>query len=200
MLTEECICRVKAGLQRQKLYTALECIESLEKENEELKQQVSYLKDNLRVARKDREVLQDAIANGLENVIKEQPFTTLRFLADKKVKEDYEQKIVAINKGWNEIVNGWVVDYKELEKENNQLANEHNSLVIEHERLDYLYGQQIDEINNLFKENERLKAQNEKMRCCENCKHFEAYAYLCNRYYACGLSECKDLSNWEMFE
>lgn len=63
MITEEFICRVKASLQRQKLYIALGCIESLEKENEELKQQVSYLEDNLRVARKDREELQDVIAN-----------------------------------------------------------------------------------------------------------------------------------------
>lgn len=34
----------------------------LEKENEKLKQQISYLKDNLRVARKDREHLQDDVA------------------------------------------------------------------------------------------------------------------------------------------
>lgn len=38
----------------------------LEKENEELKRQVSYLEDNLRVARKDREDLRDSVANGVE--------------------------------------------------------------------------------------------------------------------------------------
>lgn len=100
-MTEEQIRCVKDGLSRQKLYIALECIEelekeneqlqknnkhiqdlieaerqrqeecnnvhlrdiaTLEKENEELKQQVSYLEDNLRVARKDREHLQDDVA------------------------------------------------------------------------------------------------------------------------------------------
>lgn len=43
-----------------------------------------------------------------------------------------------------------------------------------------------------------LKHQIFNMRCCSNCKHLEAYAYLGDRYYACGLSECKDLSNWEL--
>ena len=63
----------------------------LEKENEELKQQVSYLKDNLRVARKDRERLQDDVANGLEEFIKEKPATSLRLLANKEVKEENEK-------------------------------------------------------------------------------------------------------------
>jgi hypothetical protein len=62
----------------------------LEKENEELKQQVSYLKDNLRVARKDRENLRNDIANGLKEFVKELPFTSMRLLAIKEVKEENE--------------------------------------------------------------------------------------------------------------
>ena len=60
----------------------------LEKENEKLKQQVSYLKDNLRVARKDRERLEDDIANSLVDFLQKKPATSLRFLANKEVKEN----------------------------------------------------------------------------------------------------------------
>ena len=117
-MTEEQIQCVKDGLSRQKLYIALECIEelekeneelrtkylqatnegtswahlkSLEKENEQLKARVSYLEDNLRVARKDRERLQDDVANGLEEFIKEKPATSLHLLANKEVREENEQ-------------------------------------------------------------------------------------------------------------
>ena len=117
-MTKEQIRCVKDGLSRQKLYIALGCIEelekeneelrtkylqatnegtswahlkSLEKENEQLKARVSYLEDNLRVARKDRERLQDDVANGLEEFIKEKPATSLRLLANKEVREENEQ-------------------------------------------------------------------------------------------------------------
>lgn len=42
-MTKEATRYVKDGLSRQKLFNALECIELLEKENEKLKIQVSYL-------------------------------------------------------------------------------------------------------------------------------------------------------------
>lgn len=48
----------------------------------------------------------------------------------------YKQKFDDTNKAYQELVNGWVIDYRELEKEN-----------------------------------EQLKAQIEKMKCCKNCKH-----------------------------
>lgn len=70
----------------------LEHIADLEKENEQLKAQVSYLKDNLRVARKDRERLQDDVANGIEDFIKEKPATSLRLLANKELKEVIEKQ------------------------------------------------------------------------------------------------------------
>lgn len=57
-------------------------------ENEQLKQKISYLEDNLRVARKDRENLKDSIANGLKEFIKEKPFTSCRLLVNKEVKEN----------------------------------------------------------------------------------------------------------------
>lgn len=64
-----------------------EDILKLRVENEQLKQRISYLEDNLRVARKDRENLKADIANGLEEFIKEKPYTSLRFLANKEMKE-----------------------------------------------------------------------------------------------------------------
>lgn len=70
----------------------LEHIADLEKENEQLKAQVSYLKDNLRVARKDRELLQDDVAKGIEDFIKEKPATSLYLLANKELKEEIEKQ------------------------------------------------------------------------------------------------------------
>ena len=47
----------------------------------------------------------------------------------------YRQQFDDTNKAYQELVNGWVIDYRELAKEN-----------------------------------EQLKAQIEKMKCCKNCK------------------------------
>lgn len=57
-------------------------------ENEQLKIQVSYLEDNLRVARKDREDLRDAVAKGLVDFMKDRPFTSLSLMANKEVQRE----------------------------------------------------------------------------------------------------------------
>lgn len=62
-------------------------VEKLEKENAELKNQVSFLEDNLRVARKDREKLQLDVAKGLKGFVKDYPATSLRYLANEKYVE-----------------------------------------------------------------------------------------------------------------
>lgn len=49
-MTEEQIQCVKDGLSRQKLYIALGCIESLEKENEELKEENEHIRRLLGIA------------------------------------------------------------------------------------------------------------------------------------------------------
>ena len=54
------------------------------KENAELKNQVSYLEDNLRVARKDRENLQLNVAKGLKEFVKDYPATAIRYLANEE--------------------------------------------------------------------------------------------------------------------
>lgn len=90
-MTKEAIRYVKNGLNREKLFNALECVEFLEKENEKLEHQVSYLEDNLRVTRKDREHLQDTLAKEIKDFITEQPFTSLRFLANEQLKQENEK-------------------------------------------------------------------------------------------------------------
>ena len=52
--------------------------DKLVKENAELKEKVSYLKDNLRVARKDRENLQLKVGKGLKEFIKDCPYSALK--------------------------------------------------------------------------------------------------------------------------
>lgn len=60
-------------------------------ENNELKEQVSYLKDNLRVARKDREDLQLDVAKGLKEFVKDYPETAFRYLANEKYVEKFNK-------------------------------------------------------------------------------------------------------------
>ena len=64
-----------------------ERITEFEKENAELKEKVSYLEDNLRVARKNRENLQLDVAKGLKEFVKDYPATSLRYLANEKYVE-----------------------------------------------------------------------------------------------------------------
>ena len=61
--------------------------DQLVKENAELKEKVSYLEDNLRVARKDRDNLQLDVAKGLKEFVKDYPATSLRYLANEKYVE-----------------------------------------------------------------------------------------------------------------
>lgn len=57
------------------------------KENTELKEKISYLEDNLRVARKDRENLQLNVAKGLKEFVKDFPATAIRYMANEKYVE-----------------------------------------------------------------------------------------------------------------
>ena len=54
----------------------------LKDENAELKEKVSYLEDNLRVARKDRKNLQLKVGKGLKEFIKDCPYSALKFYAN----------------------------------------------------------------------------------------------------------------------
>ena len=105
----------------------IDCIEwfadriaELEKENAELKEKVSFLKDNLRVARKDREDLQLNVAKGLKEFVKDYPATSLRYLANEKY---VEQLIKA-----KEIIKYLCGMVRELNKPNVQLTNVDYSL------------------------------------------------------------------------
>lgn len=85
--------------------------------------------------------------------------------------KEFEQKLADSNKNWNDLVSGWVADYREIEQENEQLKKENTEL---RERLEVTgkeWGKTetkriIAESNvaELQKENEQLKQQlkNEK--------------------------------------
>ena len=48
----------------------------------------------------------------------------------------------------------------------------------------------------ICKENAELKEQIEKMKCCENCRHYSrtyGYCYSCDVYQS-----CTSLSNWSL--
>ena len=75
--------------------------DQLVKENAELKEKVSYLEDNLRVARKDREKLQLDVAKGLKEFVKDYPATALRYLANEKYVEQLTKAKEIIEKMLN---------------------------------------------------------------------------------------------------
>lgn len=53
----------------------------------------------------------------------------------------------------------------------------------------------------LVQENEQLKAQNEKMKCCENCKHFmKDFESTIFTTLSCKVKNCNDNDNWELAE
>jgi cell division protein FtsB len=88
MTTEELI-KVVQFLGKQE--NRIEWVKAILKENEQLKQQISGLENDLRVAKKDREELKESIANGLKEFVKDNPYTSLQFLADKKIKEENDK-------------------------------------------------------------------------------------------------------------
>ena len=71
------------------------------KENAELKEKVSYLEDNLRVARKDRENLQLKVGKGLNEFIKHCPYSALKLYANGYYVEQLTQAKEIIQKLYN---------------------------------------------------------------------------------------------------
>ena len=97
--------------------------DQLVKENAELKEKVSYLEDNLRVARKDRENLQLDVAKGLKEFVKDYPATSLRYLANEKYIEQLT-KAKEIIKKFSEFVNNEAEFDPEHPQEHTDLWNE----------------------------------------------------------------------------
>lgn len=58
--------------------------------SEDSKDVIKRLENDLNVARRDREDLRDAVANGIQNFLKEHPATSLQLLAEKKYKDENE--------------------------------------------------------------------------------------------------------------
>lgn len=95
----------------------------LEKENAELKEKVSYLEDNLRVARKDRENLQLEVGKGLKEFIKDCPYSALKLYANGYYVEQLTKAKEIIQKLYN-IVCGRSGDDWELIKQAEQFLRE----------------------------------------------------------------------------
>lgn len=91
-----------------------EKVAELEKENAELKNQVSFLEDNLRVARKDRENLQLDVAKGLKGFVKDYPATSLRYLANEKYVELFTKAKGVIEKLLNAFASNDFFEEEEL--------------------------------------------------------------------------------------
>lgn len=53
-------------------------------------------------------------------------------------------------------------------------------------------------LSRLEKENAELKEQIEKMKCCENCRHYSHTYGHCYSYDS--YQNCKSLSNWRLAE
>ena len=100
-----------------------ERIAELEKENTELKEKVSYLEDNLRVARKDRENLQLKVGKGLKEFIKDCPYSALKFYANGYYAEQLTKAKEIIRK-FSEFVNNKVEYDLEHPQEQTDLWNE----------------------------------------------------------------------------
>ncbi len=88
--------------------------DQLVKENAELKEKVSYLEDNLRVARKDREKLQLDVAKGLKEFVKDYPATALRYLANEKYVEQLTKAKEIIEKMLNAFASNDFFEEEEL--------------------------------------------------------------------------------------
>lgn len=90
----------------------------------ELKEKVSFLEDNLRVARKDRENLQLNVAKGLKEFVKDYPATSLKYLANEQYVEENEKLKNKLKEKLKTIADenlSFVAKFDALEKENAEL-------------------------------------------------------------------------------
>lgn len=87
--------------------------------------------------------------------------------------KELKQKFVDTNNGWNDLVNSWVADYRELEKENEQL---------------------VKRICELQSDLSRERNLNEKMRRCSNCVH--RFVIHFSQEGTCQRPNCKNYSDW----
>lgn len=78
-------------------------------------------------------------------------------------------------------------DYEKLEEE----------LGIECNELLHFYQ---DKILKLEEKNKQLKAQNEKMRCCVNCKYFVDSDNVCNQGLYLANRDFRECYEWELAE
>lgn len=136
--------------------TALIVARRLEKENAELKGKVSYLKDNLRVARKDRENLQLAVAKGLKEFVKDYPATALRYLANEKYVEQLTEakKIIGEFVEWANWQGSKCPSFKSIQNKAEQFLKTEVLAVLSPKRTQNDPDKLTDDVMNDWKEME----------------------------------------------
>lgn len=105
-----------------------------------------------------------------------------------------ERKLLEILKEKDEQLNKWYLSYNEVLEENEKLKQELGNLKM-------AYTVSVDKAIMIEQE---LQEQIERMKCCENCKH---YKYDCANGYDCDLGVIdkwktyhKKCNKWEMAE
>lgn len=140
-------------------------------ENKKLKDKVSFLEDNLRVARKDRENLQLEVAKGLKDFVKDFPATAIRFMANEKYVEEndklekelgkLEGKLADLTSEYYELENLKNNEIAELKAYNEKLLDgdieKHNKIVELKEQVDALANVNIKAQNIIGKAKEIIK-------------------------------------------
>lgn len=76
--------------------------------------------------------------------------------------------------------------------------NENKFTLTSHIVVSSLCKSAVERIEELEKENVELKEQIEKMKCCENCRHYSRTYEHCYSYDE--YQNCKSLSNWRLAE
>lgn len=85
---------------------------------------------------------------------------------------------------------------KKLKEEIRFLKVLYNQLFDSYKSNSDLY---CDKIEKLKKENKQLRQQIEKMRCCENCKHFiKNFESTIFTTLSCEVKNCNDKDKWEL--
>ena len=82
-------------------------------------------------------------------------------------------------------------EIEQLKKQNKELKEELTKKTDTNHSL-------VEQMADLESENAELKAQIEKMKCCENCRHYSRTYGHCYSYSS--YQNCKSLSNWRLDE
>lgn len=140
-----------------------ECyISNLEKENAELKKENSILRNDVRVAREDRERLQLKVGKGLQEFIHDCPYSALKFYASEKLVEENEQ----LNRDKTELVNSVT-----------ELTNKVTELEGQKENIELAINESEEIIAELKEQIEKMKCENSYVVSDEHLNSVPCYTF-----------------------